>query len=239
MDRYGHLLDALDDEVMAAVEWAMDPTAPLPGFLLHSGLATAVPHQRSAVASDPWTDMDEGEELRGTVGPVFVLTLAGREIPFADRRHAQDVADQWDGDRAGKIAELRARGWTEELTNRIRAAGPEVRERWTGGGQVWTRMPDRQFVHHQVASFSPDGSLSYEPQPLASRWAWEFETDLYSHKAAQMRTEFRPGPAATTEAYARGTNKAAVQLAFESACEKARDVCGQSPYLDLVNSVGS
>lgn len=33
MDRYGHLLDALDDEVVAAVEWAMDPTAPMPGFL--------------------------------------------------------------------------------------------------------------------------------------------------------------------------------------------------------------
>ncbi|MFG2671552.1 tyrosine-type recombinase/integrase [Streptomyces sp. NPDC048445] len=32
VDRYGHLLDALDDEVMAAIEWAMDPTAPLPGF---------------------------------------------------------------------------------------------------------------------------------------------------------------------------------------------------------------
>lgn len=39
VDRYGHLLDALDDEVMAAVEWAMDPTAALPGFLLQSGLA--------------------------------------------------------------------------------------------------------------------------------------------------------------------------------------------------------
>jgi integrase len=41
VDRYGHLLDALDDEVMAAVEWAMDPTAPLPGFLRHSGSVEA------------------------------------------------------------------------------------------------------------------------------------------------------------------------------------------------------
>ncbi|NDZ77034.1 site-specific integrase [Streptomyces sp. SID10853] len=238
VDRYGHLLDALDDEVMAAIEWAMDPTAPLPGFLLHSGLADAVPYQRSAVVSDPWTDMSEGEP-RGTAGPVFVVTLAGREIPFADRQHAQDVADQWDGDRAGRIAELRAQGWTDQLANRILAAGPEERERWTGGGQVWTRMPGRQFVHHQMASFSPNGDLSYEPQPLASRWAWEFETDLYTDKAAQMRTEFRPGPAATTEAYVRGTSKAAVQMAFESSCEKAREICGQSPYLDLVKSAGS
>lgn len=30
VDRYGHLLDALDDEVVAAVDWAMNPNAPLP-----------------------------------------------------------------------------------------------------------------------------------------------------------------------------------------------------------------
>ncbi|MFE3600768.1 tyrosine-type recombinase/integrase [Streptomyces sp. NPDC059142] len=29
VDRYGHLLDALDDEVVAAVDWAMNPNAPL------------------------------------------------------------------------------------------------------------------------------------------------------------------------------------------------------------------
>ncbi|ATL31245.1 tyrosine-type recombinase/integrase [Streptomyces formicae] len=51
VDRYGHLLDALDDEVITAIEWAMNPNAPLPGFLAHSGLADAakdlptVPHQ--------------------------------------------------------------------------------------------------------------------------------------------------------------------------------------------------
>ncbi|SER92068.1 Integrase [Streptomyces sp. yr375] len=60
VDRYGHLLDALDDEVMAAVEWAMDPTAPLPGFLERSGLASAtgdlphVPRQRSGLAQETW-----------------------------------------------------------------------------------------------------------------------------------------------------------------------------------------
>ncbi|MFE0373989.1 hypothetical protein ACFW1M_00080 [Streptomyces inhibens] len=41
VDTYGHLLDALDDGVVAAVEWAMDLTAPLPGFLEQSGLASA------------------------------------------------------------------------------------------------------------------------------------------------------------------------------------------------------
>ncbi|MET8690499.1 site-specific integrase [Streptomyces sp. NPDC004732] len=30
VDRYGHLLDALDDEVVAAVDWAMNPNAPMP-----------------------------------------------------------------------------------------------------------------------------------------------------------------------------------------------------------------
>ncbi|MFF4666433.1 tyrosine-type recombinase/integrase [Streptomyces sp. NPDC001282] len=62
VDRYGHLLDALDDEVMAAVEWAMDPTAPMPGFLKGAGLASAadelpqVPRQCSGVAQE--TKMD-------------------------------------------------------------------------------------------------------------------------------------------------------------------------------------
>ncbi len=30
VDRYGHLLDALDDEVVAAVDWAMNPNASRP-----------------------------------------------------------------------------------------------------------------------------------------------------------------------------------------------------------------
>lgn len=73
VDRYGHLLDALDDEVIAAVEWAMNPNAPLPGFLLHSGLADAanglstVPHQHAALDEVSWKDVSEMAE-QGTAG---------------------------------------------------------------------------------------------------------------------------------------------------------------------------
>ncbi|MGP8300527.1 hypothetical protein ACTPOK_21900 [Streptomyces inhibens] len=65
VDTYGHLLDALDDEVVAAVEWAMDLTAPLPGFLEQSGLASATgglprgPRQSSVPAQETWKDADD------------------------------------------------------------------------------------------------------------------------------------------------------------------------------------
>ncbi|MFC7305917.1 tyrosine-type recombinase/integrase [Streptomyces monticola] len=107
VDRYGHLLDALDDEVIAAVEWAMNPSAPLPGFLLHSGLADAaeghpsVPHQQSGDSERSWTDASDIPRLGA--GPVYVVTLGGREVPFADRQHAQDVADQWTDDHVDEI----------------------------------------------------------------------------------------------------------------------------------------
>ncbi|MFI1865595.1 tyrosine-type recombinase/integrase [Streptomyces jumonjinensis] len=208
IDVYGHLLDVLDDEVVAAVEWAMDPMAPLPGFLLHSGLAQ-VPHQRGAFPAGAWTDVEDpggpgDKTVPSEVAAVFVVTVAAREVFFARRQHAQDVAKQWNDDRAETITKLIEAGWTEDEGNRVRAVGPEERERPAGGGDAWTRRPARQFVHHQVASFHPDGTLAYEPEPLSSLWVWEFETDFYTAKAAQMRTEFRPGPDARTEAYARG-----------------------------------
>ncbi|WP_228447165.1 tyrosine-type recombinase/integrase [Streptomyces paludis] len=65
VDRYGHLLDALDDEVMSAVEWAMDPTAQLPKFLADTGLASVteglpeVPRQRSGTSADMGQDASE------------------------------------------------------------------------------------------------------------------------------------------------------------------------------------
>ncbi|WP_411143144.1 tyrosine-type recombinase/integrase [Streptomyces sp. x-80] len=242
VDRYGHLLDALDDEVMAAVEWAMDPTAPLPGFLERSGLASTtdgllnVPRQLSGLAQEIWKDasgmVQDGPEDGSET--VFVVTLDGREVPFADRQDAQDVADQWNDDHADEIDAMRADGWSEEKPTRRGAIGPEEREQWTGGGPVWTRMPAREFVHSALASHEPDGALSYEPHPVMSRWTWEFEHDGFTTKAAEFRIEFRPG--GTTEAHARGINKAAVRRAFEQARMDALEVCSQNPNLDPVES---
>lgn len=244
VDTYGHLLDALDEEVMAAVEWAMDSTAPLPDFLAETGLADAtaglpaVPHQRSGMEQPRWKDANHMEQQATAYGvePVYVVVLDGREVPFADRQHAQDVADQWNDDHAEQFADMRADGWPEDKIVRRGAVGPEERERWTGGGGVWTRMPDRQFVHHRSAAVSPDGTPAREPGPMVSRWTWEFEPDTFTTKPAEFRTEFRPGPAALTEAHARGTNKFAVSRAFDEAQAEALEVCGQSPYLDLADS---
>ncbi|MFC9229973.1 tyrosine-type recombinase/integrase [Streptomyces decoyicus] len=55
VDRCGHLLESSDAEVVAAVEWAMNPTAPLPRFPEQSGLASTtsgipqVPRQASVL----------------------------------------------------------------------------------------------------------------------------------------------------------------------------------------------
>jgi integrase len=62
VDRYGHLLDALDDEVVAAVEWAMDPTAPRPALSERPAPASGVdrlprvPHQTSSLKQKTVTD---------------------------------------------------------------------------------------------------------------------------------------------------------------------------------------
>lgn len=235
VDRYGHLLDALDDEVMAAVEWAMDPTAPLPGFLERSGLASAtdelpnVPRQHSGRAQESWKAASDTPQDGAEHGdePVFVVTLGGRELPFADRQHAQDVADQWTDDHQDEIVAMRADGWSEEKIAHRGALGPEERERWTGGGAVWTRMPERQFVYSALASYEADGTLTYEPLPVSSRWTWEFEHDGFTTRSAEFRIEFRPG--GSTEAQARGINRSAVFRAFEQARVEALEVSVKHP----------
>ncbi|MCZ4125986.1 tyrosine-type recombinase/integrase [Streptomyces sp. H39-S7] len=242
VDRYGHLLDALDDEVMAAIEWAMDPTAPLPGFLEHSGLSSTtdglprVPRQLSEPDHEIWKDASDlpQDSAGGGDGPVFVVTLGGREVPFADGQHAQDVADQWNDDCEEGLAVLRADGCAEELIVRRGAVGPEERERWTGGGPVWTRMPARQFVYSALASYEADGTLDYEPLSVSGRWTWEFEHDGFSTRAAEFRTEFRPG--GSTEAQVRGINRSAVVRSFEQARMEALEVCTKHPDADLVTT---
>jgi len=224
VDRYGHLLDALDDEVMAAVAWAMDPTAPLPGFLAQTGLAGAgawlppLPPREGAVPPEAvWDAVPDG--------PVFVVTLDGREVPFVDREHAQQVVDQWTDDHAGELEALRADAWPEEKVVRRGAVGPEERDRWNGGGSVWTRVPDRQFVHCTMASYHADGSLAFTPFPVTGRWTWEFEGDSYTAKAAEYRIERRPR--GTIETQVRGVSEEAVAASSLVARAEALKMCSQ------------
>ncbi|MFE4635488.1 tyrosine-type recombinase/integrase [Streptomyces sp. NPDC056773] len=234
VDRYGHLLDALDDEVMAAVAWAMDPTQPLPGFLSESGLAEstsdlppAVPAQRTEGSAD------EDTSPAATTANVstYVVVLPGREVAFAEHDHALQVVAQWNDDAADEEEALRAVGWTEEQIGHADEARLERREEWMGDGAVWTRMPDRQLVHYRWAEFQPDGELAHEPPPFRSAWTWEFEPETYTSKPAEWEVGYRPGSEASTEAQVRGVTRSSVVAAFEFACRAARDVCSQSPHL--------
>lgn len=236
VDRYGHLLDALDGEVLAAVEWAMDPAAPLPGFLLHSGLADAMkgmpqlPHQSPGAMPNGWTgaaDVTWPGPVHG-IGPVFVVTLAGREVPFADRDLAQQVVDQWNDDHAEEMDALRACGWPEDKVTLRGATGPEERERWTGGGPVWRRMPSRQLVHSATVAYRADGTLAHEPLPVTSRWTWEFEQETFTLSTAEHRTALRPD--GTMETHIRGINKAAVREVFDRVCGGTAKACAQRSH---------
>ncbi|MEU5547753.1 site-specific integrase [Streptomyces sioyaensis] len=243
VDRYGHLLDALDDEVMAAVAWAMDPTSPLPGFLLHPGLPEngeaprAIPRQRqeSVMPHGVWHDASGVSTTdTGRGSPVFVIRMDGREIAFADRDHAHQVREQWNAD--ADFEALRAAGWSEGELMELAATGPEERFSWTGTGRVWDRMPDRRFVYYQWAEFQPDGSSAQEPTPLQRAWIWEFEDATFTTKPAEWMTGHRAGRTGLTEAQARGTNREAVQAAFDLACGQAR-AAGQHSQAEPATAV--
>ncbi|MFE3139334.1 hypothetical protein [Streptomyces scopuliridis] len=95
-------------------------------------------------------------------------------------------------------------------------------------------MPDRQSVYSAVASYEADGTLSYEPLPVSSRWTWEFESDGFTTRATEFRTEFRPR--GSTEAQARGVNRSAVIRAFDEARVEALDISGKHPESDFANT---
>lgn len=195
-----------------------------------------VPRQLSGLAQETWNAasgvMQDATEYG--VERAFVVALDGRDVPFADRQHAQDAADQWNDDHEEEIVAMRADGWFEEQLAGRRAIGPEERERWTGDGTVWTQMPDRQFVYSALSSYEADGTLSYEPLPVSSRCTWEFESDGFTTRAAEFRTEFRQG--GSIEAHARGINRSAVIRAFEEARAKALEVCARYPDLDRTSA---
>lgn len=75
-----------------------------------------MPRHLSGPAQETWKDA--GDMPQDSVGegdgPVFVITLGGREVPFADRRHSQDVAGRWNDDCDDGLAVLRADGCEEE-----------------------------------------------------------------------------------------------------------------------------
>jgi hypothetical protein len=160
VDRYGHLLDALDDEVMAALAWAMDPTALLPAFLAHAGLTDltehlpTVPQQRSGSHHSQWEDASDMVQAPATHdGLVFVVTMGGREVPFTDRLHAQDVADQRNDDHAGELETMRADGWSEDKVKRHGAVGPRgtrVLDRRRPGLDADARPPARPLPDGRV-----------------------------------------------------------------------------------------
>ena len=195
-----------------------------------------MPRQLSGLAQETWNAasgvMQDATEYG--VERAFVVALDGRDVPFADRQHAQDAADQWNDDHEEEIVAMRADGWFEEQLAGRRAIGPEERERWTGDGTVWTQMPDRQFVYSALSSYEADGTLSYEPLPVSSRCTWEFESDGFTTRAAEFRTEFRQG--GSIEAHARGINRSAVIRAFEEARAKALEVCARYPDLDRTSA---
>jgi hypothetical protein len=190
------------------------------------------PHQLSGLAQEAGEDAGDMPQVGLEHGddPVFVVTLEGRQLPFAVGRLAKDAVDQWHDDHDEEIAAMRKSGWPEEKILHQEALGPEERGQWTGGGTVRTRMPDRRFPHHALASHEADGALSYEQLPVSSRWRWEYDPDGFTTRAAEFRTELSPGGSA--EAYARGINRPAVSRAFEQALLEALEVCAQHPDSD-------
>ncbi|MFJ3710334.1 site-specific integrase [Streptomyces sp. NBC_01387] len=202
VDRYGHLLDALDDEVMAAIEWAMDPTAPLPGFLQNSGLAdmalSSVPMQPQD--GEPAADGADGQEEESE--PVFVVTCGVYGLTFREREHARDATDQWNDDHPDQDA----------------PATVEERQREAGDHAIWSRMPDRQYVWNVKASYGPNGSLMYKPEAVSGRWIWEFESRDFTARRAVTQVERRTHAGGVVVVHARGINKTAVNSAFEETC---------------------
>lgn len=202
VDRYGHLLDALDDEVMAAVAWAMDPSAPLPGFLQYSGRADApllaVPaQQQNVVKAEPHDDQEQSWEP----DVVFVVQCGPYELAFSNAEHARDAADQWNDDRQ----------------DRDDPATVEERAEWTGDGAIWSRLPNRQFVWKAKASYGPNGSLMYEPEAVSGRWIWEFEVRDFTTRRVETQINRETKAGGIVLVQARGINKKAVSMAFEEA----------------------
>lgn len=80
------------------------------------------------------------------------------------------------------------------------------------------------MVSYARALFLPGGERAATGVP--EQWsvpAWDFKTDRYTDRASAWRTSRRPGPSQEVEVQVRGTDKAAVKIAFAEACAQAVD----------------
>jgi hypothetical protein len=166
------------------------------------------------------------------MGNVYVVVLDGRQVPFADSRHAELVAKQWDADHAAAVAQMRSEGHTRLADRIIAAVDTWTADRWAAQGPggmraVWARMPDRKRVYVRTVAYRMSGEVARDTG-MWSCWAWEFERDTYTNKAAVWGTERRPGRSSETEATARGCDKSAVERAFMAAREEALRICERS-----------
>ncbi|MFD6114727.1 tyrosine-type recombinase/integrase [Streptomyces yangpuensis] len=144
---------------------------------------------------------------------VHVARLGDRRVPFLHREHADEVVAQWSEDWPDHTAEV------EEWDRwRWEHQGPG------GVSAIRDRVPERAVVFHARALFLPGGERSATGGP--EQWsvpAWNFETDRYTDRSSAWRTARRPGTGQEVEAQVRGTDKAAVEVAFAEACAQAVD----------------
>ncbi|MGW1688880.1 tyrosine-type recombinase/integrase [Streptomyces albidoflavus] len=162
VDRYGHLLDALDDEVVAAVDWAMDPTAALPGFLVETGLADAtegLPRSPPDFRVEPGR-LDGRRRLPGGG--------AGRRGPRGHAHGARSPLHLPRGRRGGRCAVERGP---------CGAAGGDAGGRGGGGGDRLPRSPPGPRSATNGPAPAPSGTAcqlaasSTPPWPPTSRTA--------------------------------------------------------------------
>ncbi|WP_327375058.1 site-specific integrase [Streptomyces sp. NBC_01216] len=144
---------------------------------------------------------------------VHVAHLGERRVPFLHREHADEVVARWSEDWPDHTAEV------EEWDRwRWEHQGPG------GASAIRDRVPKRAVVFHARALFLPGGERAATAVP--EQWsvsAWEFESDRYTDRASAWRTARRPGTGQEVEAQVRGTDKAAVEVAFAEACAQAVD----------------
>ncbi|MGY3681588.1 tyrosine-type recombinase/integrase [Streptomyces sp. TE33382] len=144
---------------------------------------------------------------------VHVARLGERRVPFFHREHGDEVVARWGEDWPDYAAEV------EEWDRwRWEHQGPD------GVNAIRDRLPERVVIFHARALFLPGGERTATGGP--ERWsvlAWDFETDRYTDRASAWRTARRSGTGQEVEAQVRGTDKAAVEVAFIEACAQAVD----------------
>lgn len=172
-----------------------------------------------------------------TEPPVYVAILDLYKVPFASEDHARAVVAEWNAHHAPAVARLREEDCNKLADDLIGRIEEWEHDKWAwegpgGMAAVWSRVPDRQYVHSLWFSCNAQGKTVNEGA-LFSRWAWEFQTDSYTTREATSHVEYRPGMHAITEARAKGVDLAAVQAAFAEAKVEALQTCANHPDADF------